>query len=77
MRESDRGQGVEGNEKRNIRLHKMLHEQRKGRGAPGSAPKGPIETKWKDDEGRSKTLLSLRKQDGPRIVFPLNTATVS
>lgn len=55
----------------------MLHEQRKGRGAPGSAPKEPIETKWKDDEGRSKTLLSLRKQDGPLIVFPLNTATVS
>lgn len=50
--------------------NKMLH-------APGSAPKRPIETKWKDDEERSKTLLSLRKQDGPLIMFPLNTATVS
>lgn len=56
MRESDPGEGVEGNEKRNIHLHKMLHEQRKGRGAPGSAPKRPIETKEKDDEGRDQRL---------------------
>lgn len=49
-------QGVEGNEKQNIHLHKMLHEQKKSRGVPGSDPKRPIETKWKENEGSDQRL---------------------